>query len=232
MRVFTGSLCVLFPIFQELNLWFEYLSIFVWPSTNTSVAIESHTGSDGATFRQVETSLCSSAARTIRNAPCTHKRQHIQRCDWRLNNKWAKKENKKMNESSTFGNNEWTWIFEKLKIFLPSLTGCQRRSPSRSATPNGCAQCARLLILSHTKDWSRFGKQRTQSLDYKTNTNPFPGCQNSIEFCFEANASKEIDARNISSFIRFIYQSINWHGIPVGIISGKKLEKLKKLHNH
>lgn len=51
------------------------------------------------------------------------------------------KENKKMNESSTFGNNEWTWIFEKLKIFLPSLTGCQRRSLSLplSLTPNGCA---------------------------------------------------------------------------------------------
>lgn len=57
MRVFMKFVYI-FPIFLELNLWFEnILTILFRPwTTNIFVPIEQNrTGSDGAMFRQVET---------------------------------------------------------------------------------------------------------------------------------------------------------------------------------
>ena len=146
-----------------------------------------------------------------------------------------------MNESSTFESNEWTWIFEKLKIFLPSLTGCQRRSFSFFLSFLQSV-CTYFIFLSDTKDWSGFFKQRTQSLDYKTNTNPFPGCQNSIVFFFsdQKNAPKGnrrkryliihlvyLWAQNIVSFINQLTWNFNGNHFK-----NYKMEKAIKLHNH
>lgn len=153
--------------FLELNLWFEVFNIFVCPwNKQISLFLLNCTGSDGAMFRQVKT--------LQQYAQCT---AHTHRTP----NNTEENMKRWMSHPLLNRNNEWTWIFEKLKIVLPSLTGYHAYPCPSTLFLSLSIQMFR-SFLSHTKDWTGFGKQRTQSLDYKTNTNPFSGCQNSIEF--------------------------------------------------
>lgn len=158
----------IFPIFLELNESQFVVRIFdisVWPWTNNIFdPLCNPTGSDGAMFRQVETPYNQKKHVYMHNAHAeTQKAQWVQ--------------HKKMNESSTFEKimNGWIRIsLKSLKSFYRSVTGCLLHSLTHALA----------FIFYLTEDWSGFGKQRTQSLDYKTNTNPFAGCQNSNEFRF------------------------------------------------